>query len=155
VTIPKCLELVELCIQHNKLDEANRWLTHTNEIEASSSYQVYNIESTQIKLHQAEGNHPLALDMLWARFEEQEDAQTLMPTLAVAKEIQQQDIWFEKGISYIALKISVAQGTSPIFIYNKAMSSLPTKLVTVISFTSNTRLRSLMLLQTLRKKPIP
>lgn len=106
VTIPKCLQLVELCIQHNKLSEANRWLAHTNEIEASSSYQVYNIESAQIQLHRAEGNHQQALSMLWSRFEEHEDAQTLIPTLELAEEIQQHGVWLKKGISYIEEKLT-------------------------------------------------
>jgi len=106
VTVPKCLDLVALCIHHKRLEEANKWLTHAGEITAVSGYQTYNIESTQIELLKAEGQTQKALELQWSRFEEQEDFETLRPALTTAKDLNQEDEYLARAISMISDKLT-------------------------------------------------
>lgn len=106
VTIPKCLELVGLCTEHRKFDEANLWISHAEEMTASGAHQLYDIESAQIKLWKAEGQTQKAFDAQWARFEEQEDTRTLNSALATAEQMKQRKVWLNKAIAYIDAKLT-------------------------------------------------
>lgn len=106
VTVAKCLDLVSLCIRHMRLEEANKWLAHANELSDTSGYHIHNIESVQIELYKAQGDLQQAFDLQWARFEEREDLNTLSPALLTAKALDQHDSCLANAISSIADKLT-------------------------------------------------
>jgi len=106
ITVARCIELVELCIQHRQLTEANRWLSHTDEISTFGKNQTFSIESARIKLLKAEGKMDQSFELEWARFEEAEDANSLNLALCTAKELDQYSHYLARGVAYIENKLT-------------------------------------------------
>jgi len=106
ITVPECLGLVSLCIKHCRLDEAARWLAHANELSEDASADTYNIESAKIDLLKAEGDTRQAFELQWARFEENENLETLEPALATAQDLNEKERWLTTAISFISAKLT-------------------------------------------------
>ncbi len=104
--LERCLELVYLCIEYQQLDRAEKWLRFSEQLKRLSVHEIYDIESAQIAVWQAQGESELALKVLWSRFEESESRQDLNRVLAV---VANDDlIWLDRAIKLLGLRIDPA-----------------------------------------------
>lgn len=112
VDIDRCLNLVTLCIEHNRLDEANKWLEYASQVQTLRPYDVAAIETQQIKLWIAEKQFNKAADAQWARFEESEEFEDLKEVVNTASYYHQERHFLQEGIRYLRAKID-AKKESP------------------------------------------
>lgn len=105
VNVDRCLTLVELCIANNLLKDADKWLSYATQITQPNTRELYEIESAQINIFKAQKKYQLALDIQWARFEEQESNEQFNQALKTAEKIKQKDQWLAKGIEIINGKL--------------------------------------------------
>ena len=105
IDVGGCLILVDRCIKNKMLDDAEKWLRYSTQITQPDARELYEIESTQIDLFKAQNKYGQALDIQWARFEEQEDIDQFNKALKIAGKIQQKQEWLDKGIVYIKDKL--------------------------------------------------
>lgn len=105
VTVGRCLDLVYLCIKRSQNDDANRWLSYAAKIKQLSVREVYDIESAQIEMSKAQGCYEAALDLQWARFDEQENLDLLINVLDTAKSIKQEEVWLDKGLRLLKSRL--------------------------------------------------
>lgn len=101
----RCLNLVSLCIEHQRLDEANKWLEYANQVQALRPYDVAAIETHQIELWIAEKEFNKAAEAQWARFEESEEFEDLKSVVSTAGHYHQERHYVQEGIRYLNSKI--------------------------------------------------
>lgn len=101
----RCLNLVSLCIQYNRLDEATKWLEYASQVQTLRPYDVAAIETHQIELWIAQGAFNKAADAQWVRFEESEDIEDLKKLIEIATHYHQERHFVQKGIRYLNEKI--------------------------------------------------
>lgn len=104
--IERCLELVYLCIDYQQLERAEKWLRFSEQLKRLSVHEVYDIETAQIALWQASNETELALNALWARFEESESRSDLDKVLAV---VGKDDVlWLDRAVKLLGSRIDPA-----------------------------------------------
>jgi len=105
VNVDRCLALVELCVANTLLTDAEKWLSYATQITQPSIRELYEIETAQIDIYKAQKKYRKALDIQWARFEEQESHEQFNEALKTAAKIQQKEKWLNKGIETIKAKL--------------------------------------------------
>ena len=105
IDVPGCLTLVDLCIENKLLEDAEKWLSYSTQITQPDVRELYQIETAQIELFEAQNKYAHALEIQWVRFEEQEDIEEFNKALKIADKIQQKQQWLDKGITYIKDKL--------------------------------------------------
>ena len=105
VDVNRCLAVVELCIANQQLKDAEKWLVYTSQISQPDVRELYQIETVQIDLYKAQKKYRQALNIQWARFEEQESLEQFNAALETAKKIQQKEHFLSKGIASIINKL--------------------------------------------------
>lgn len=105
VDVNRCLAVVELCIANQQLKDAEKWLVYTSQISQPDVRELYQIETVQIDLYKAQKKYRQALNIQWARFEEQESLEQFNAALETAKKIQQKEHFLSKGIASIKNKL--------------------------------------------------
>jgi len=108
VTVDRCLELVALSIKHDQIEDASRWLNYAAKIKQLSVREVYDIESAQIDMFIAQAETEKALELQWARFEEQEELDLLLSVLKTAESIDQEELWLDKGLRLLESRLNQA-----------------------------------------------
>lgn len=101
----RCLQLVNLCVQYNRLDEANKWLEYASQVQTLRPYDVAAIETHQIQLWIAEKQFNKAAEAQWARFEESEELEDLKDVVNTASQYHQERHYVQEGIRYLLAKI--------------------------------------------------
>ncbi len=101
--VERCLELVYLCIDYDRLERAEKWLRFSEQLKRLSVAELYEVESAQIALWLATGEKDSAIATLWQRFEESEARQDLDKLL---KELGDDDLlWLDKAIKLLGSRI--------------------------------------------------
>lgn len=101
--IERCLELVYLCIDYNQSERAQKWLIFSTQLKRLSVHEIYNVESAQIALWLDRNENELAINALWARFDESESRQDLDTLL---KEVGNEDLlWIDRAIKLLGSRI--------------------------------------------------
>jgi uncharacterized Zn finger protein len=101
----RCLNLVSLCIVHQRLAEANKWLEYASQVQTLRPYDVAAIETHQIELWIAEKEFNKAAEAQWARFEESEEFEDLKSVVSTASHYHQERHYVQEGIRYLSSKI--------------------------------------------------
>ena len=107
----RCLDLVKLCVQYNRLDDANNWLAYATQVQTLKPYDVAAIETLQIKLWIAEKQFNKAAEAQWARFEESESFEDLKEVVNTAAHYHQERHYVQEGIRYLRNKIEPKKET--------------------------------------------
>ena len=112
VTVSKCLQLVERCLDHKDLVEAKKWLSYASQFENLRVSDIAEIEHGQVKIWLAEGDYNSALEAQWAVFLEDESLSSILELIKTSEQINARHEWLEKCISYIKSRLSDDQ-TNP------------------------------------------
>lgn len=107
----RCLNLVSLCVQYKRLDEANKWLEYASQVQTLRPYDVAAIETHQIELWIAEKQFNKATEAQWARFEESEELEDLKNVVDTASNYHQERHYVQEGIRYLNAKIETKKET--------------------------------------------
>ncbi len=105
VDTDRCLKLVEICIRHKRLDEAEKWLEYASKVQHLRPYDVAAIETQQISLWLAKQDYTSALAAQWARFEESEAPEDLVPVLKTAHKLECRNEYLNRAIALLDTKI--------------------------------------------------
>ncbi len=106
VTVSRCLELVDRCLDFRDFGEANKWLRYASQLENLRLSDISAIEHGQVKIWLSEGNYKAALEAQWAVFVEDESLTSILALMSSAESIGERKEWAEKCVVYLKAQLS-------------------------------------------------
>ncbi|GHA13675.1 hypothetical protein GCM10008090_24260 [Arenicella chitinivorans] len=83
-TVDRCLQLVDWLLKHQDFSQAEKWLHVAGHFDEPDARELQDIELMQVKLWKAQGNFQAALAAEVARFDEDEDLDTILNAIETA-----------------------------------------------------------------------
>lgn len=90
-TVVRCLQLVDWLIEHQDFAHAEKWLQVAGHFDEPDARELQDIEVMQVQLWKAQGNYQAALDTEVARFDEDEDLDTILNAIETATHLDLSD----------------------------------------------------------------
>ena len=109
VTVARCLELVDRCLELKELKEAKKWLRYASQFDKLRVSDISAIEHGQVKLWLSEGDYDSALQAQWAVFLEDESLASILDLATSAQMISARAEWIEKCIRHLQGRLAKDQ----------------------------------------------
>lgn len=106
VTVARCLELIDRCLELNDIVEANKWLAYASQLEGLRVTDISAIEHAQVKIWLAEGDYDSASKAQWAVFLEDESLSSIRELVSNTVDTKTRNHWLEKCIAYLQGRLS-------------------------------------------------
>ena len=94
------VKLVELCLQHNRIPEAEEWQQRAEKL-ATRQGTDHLVIASQIKLWRAQKKYPEILALRWNSFTSSASSQRLKEVLKASKAVKNTEDYLEKGIAHV------------------------------------------------------
>ena len=104
-TVDRCLQLVDWLIVKQDFYEAEKWLHVAGHFDEPDARELQDIELMQVRLWKARGNYQAALDTEIARFDEDEDLDTILCAINTAAHLDLSDQVREQAIQTLQSRL--------------------------------------------------
>jgi hypothetical protein len=104
-TVDRCLQLVDWLIEKQDFYEAEKWLHVAGHFDEPDARELQDIELMQVRLWKAQGNYQAALDTEIARFDEDEDLDTILCAINTAAHLDLSDQVCEQAIQTLQSRL--------------------------------------------------